>query len=177
VANYLAHPLEIVVRSYRTEDWPQLWPILRTTFAAGDTYAFPPDSTEEEIRKIWIELPQATYVACSADGAIIGTYKLQPNQPGLGSHVCNCGYVVSPAVRGRGVAAIMCEHSQAEALRLGFLAMQFNLVVVTNVNAVHLWKKLGFQIVGTLPKAFRHRQLGYVDAHVMYKKLATGGEG
>jgi ribosomal protein S18 acetylase RimI-like enzyme len=53
--------------------------------------------------------------------------------------------------------------------------MQFNLVGVTNVDAVHLWKKLGFQIVGTLPKAFRHRQLGYVDAHVMSKKLPPGG--
>jgi ribosomal protein S18 acetylase RimI-like enzyme len=69
----------------------------------------------------------------------------------------------------------MCEHSQAEAVRLGFLAMQFNLVVVTNVDAVHLWKKLGFQIVGTLPNAFRHRQLGFVDAHVMYKKLPARG--
>jgi ribosomal protein S18 acetylase RimI-like enzyme len=71
----------------------------------------------------------------------------------------------------------MCEHSQAEALRLGFRAMQFNMVVVTNLAAVHLWKKHGFQIVGTLPKAFRHRQLGYVDAHVMFKRLTNGGDG
>jgi ribosomal protein S18 acetylase RimI-like enzyme len=171
VTGYLANPLTVLIRSYRAEDWPQLWPILRTTIASGDTYAFPPDSTEEEIKQLWIEAPMATHVACAEDGTLIGSYKIQPNQPGLGSHVCNCGYVVSPAARGRGVAAIMCEHSQAEAVRLGFLAMQFNLVVVTNVDAVHLWRKLGFQIVGTLPNAFRHRQLGFVDAHVMYKKL------
>lgn len=167
---YLTNPMSFFIRSYRAEDWPQLWPILRTTIASGDSYAFPPDSTEEEIRNLWVEAPLATYVAVS-EGTVIGSYKIQPNQPGLGSHVCNCGYVVSPAARGRGVAAAMCEHSQAEALRQGFLAMQFNLVVVTNVDAVHLWRKLGFQIVGTLPNAFRHRQLGYVDAHVMYKKL------
>ncbi len=152
----LANPLSYIIRRYREEDWPQLWSILRTTIASGDTYAFPPDSTPEEIKTLWIEGALATYVACS-EGTIIGSYKIQPNQPGLGSHVCNCGYVVSPAARGRGVAASMCEHSQSEAVRLGFLAMQFNLVVVTNVDAVYLWKKLGFQIVGTLPNAFRHR--------------------
>lgn len=174
MSGYLANPMRFVIRSYQPDDWPQLRPILRTTIATGDTYAFPPDSTEEEIKDLWVEAPLATYVAC-AEGMVIGSYKIQPNQPGLGSHVCNCGYVVSPAARGRGVAASMCEHSQAEALRLGFLAMQFNLVVVTNVDAVHLWKKLGFQIVGTLPNAFRHRQLGLVDAHVMYKKLSPHG--
>jgi len=174
VPGYLTNPMAFIIRSYRAEDWPQLWPILRTTIASGDTYAFPPDSTEEEIRNLWIEAPLATYVAC-AEGTVIGSYKIQPNQPGLGSHVCNSAYVVSPAARSRGVAATMCQHSQAEAVRLGFLAMQFNLVVVTNVDAVHLWKKLGFKIVGTLPNAFRHAQLGFVDAHVMYKKLPPRG--
>lgn len=174
VPRYLANPMSLVIRPFRPEDWVQLWPILRTTIASGDTYAFPPDSTEEQIRTLWIEASLATYVACS-DETVIGSYKIQPNQPGLGSHVCNCAYVVSPAARGRGVAGSMCTHSQVEAVRRGFLAMQFNLVVVTNVDAVHLWKKLGFQIVGTLPNAFRHRQLGFVDAHVMYKKLPPRG--
>ena len=54
---------------------------------------------------------------------------------------------------------------------MGFLAMQFNLVVSTNERAVRLWKKLGFQIVGTLPKAFNHAQCGLVDAYVMYRFL------
>jgi ribosomal protein S18 acetylase RimI-like enzyme len=177
MATYLSNPLTIDIRAFRVPDWSQLWPILRTTIAAGDSYAFAPDSTEAQIRTVWVEQPLATYVAAADDGTLIGTYKLQPNQPGLGSHVCNCSYVVSPAVRGRGVAAAMCEHSQAEAVRLGFQAMQFNLVAVTNVAAVHLWKKLGFHIVGTLPKAFRHQQLGFVDAHVMYKKLSVPAAG
>jgi ribosomal protein S18 acetylase RimI-like enzyme len=167
----LASQNGVSIRSYQPKDWSSLWPILRATFSSGDTYAFTPESSEEEIKKIWTELPMATYVACSEDGTIVGTYKLQPNQPGLGSHVCNCGYVVSPAVRNRGVASTMCEHSQAEAVRLGFKAMQFNLVVVTNLEAVQLWKKHGYHIVGTLPNAFRHRRLGFVDAHVMFKKL------
>jgi ribosomal protein S18 acetylase RimI-like enzyme len=173
----LARQRRIIIRSYRAEDWPQLWPILRTAISTGDTYALSPTSTEEEIKKTWIEAPLATYVATSEGGELIGTYRLQPNQPGLGSHVCNCAYVVSPGARIQGVAAGMCGHSQAEAVRHGFQAMQFNLVVVSNVDDVRLWKKLGFQIVGTLPKAFRHRQLGFVDAHVMYKNLSARNKG
>jgi ribosomal protein S18 acetylase RimI-like enzyme len=163
----------VAIRRFRAADWPALWSILQPTFAAGDTYAFAPESTEDEIRNAWIAIPQATCVACAADGEILGTYCLKPNQPGLGGHVCNCGYVVAAAARGRGIASALCVHSQQEALALGFRAMQFNLVVVTNAGAVRLWQKHGFAIVGTLPGAFNHRRLGFVDALVMYKTLAA----
>lgn len=159
------------IRSFQADDWAAVWHLLQATFASGDTYAYAPDSSEAEIYQAWIEAPLATWVACTSDGNLIGTYKLQANQPGLGAHVANCGYVVAPAARGQGVAAQMCEHSQMEARRQGFRAMQFNLVVSTNTGAVRLWQKLGFRIIGTLPGAFAHRQLGDVDAHVMYKSL------
>jgi ribosomal protein S18 acetylase RimI-like enzyme len=161
------------IRRYQEPDWPVVWPLLRTTFASGDTYAFSPKSSEAEIHKSWVETPAATYVACAQDGRLLGTYILKANQPGLGSHVCNCGYVVAPEAQGQGIASAMCEHSQREAVSMGFLAMQFNLVVSTNERAVRLWKKLGFRVVGTLPRAFRHQRLGFVDALVMYKELAT----
>lgn len=80
--------------------------------------------------------------------------------------------MVSEQARGKGIARHMCEHSQQQALQLGFTAMQFNSVVATNTVAVALWQKLGFEIVGTLPRAYRHRQLGFVDTHVMYKWLS-----
>jgi ribosomal protein S18 acetylase RimI-like enzyme len=159
------------IRRFRDDDWPTLWPILRATFEAGDTYAFAPLSSEAEIRKVWIDAPAATYVACANDGSVVGTYYIKPNQPGLGAHVCNCGYVVAAAAQGHGIASAMCEDSQREAVSLGFRAMQFNLVVLTNARAIRLWQRHGFAIVGTLPRAFRHRQLGYVDALVMYKGL------
>jgi ribosomal protein S18 acetylase RimI-like enzyme len=161
------------IRRYRESDWPAVWPLLRATFEAGDTYAFSPDSTEAEIHTAWVEVPSATYVACAPDGRVLGTYMLKPNQPGLGSHVCNCGYVVAPEAQGQGIASAMCEHSQREAVAMGFLAMQFNFVVSTNERAVRLWSKFGFSVVGTLPRAFRHQRLGYVDAYVMFKQLAT----
>lgn len=154
-------------------DWPAIWSILEPVFRAGETYAFSPAITSDEAHRAWMELPAATYVARDARGALLGTYYLKPNQTGLGDHVCNCGYVVVAAARGQGVAAAMCVHSQDEAVRAGFRAMQFNLVVSTNTVAVKLWQKLGFALVGTLPGAFRHLRLGFVDAHVMFKRLVV----
>jgi len=161
------------IRPYQAPDWTSLWPLLRRTIAAGDTYAFPPESTEAEIHRAWIELPTAAFVACADDDRIVGTYYIKPNQPGLGAHVCNCGYVVEPAAQGQGVATFMCEDSQVRAREMGFTAMQFNLVVSTNERAVQLWQRLGFDIVGRLPGAFRHRTLGFVDAFVMFKRLVA----
>lgn len=164
----------IHARTYLESDWPAIWPMLQSTFQAGETYTFAPDSTEAEIHRAWIETPSAAFVACDPAGRILGTYFIKPNQPGLGAHVCNCGYVVSQQAQGRGVATSMCEHSQAEAIAMGFRAMQFNCVVSTNERAVRLWQKLGFAIVGRLPGAFKHPRAGYVDAFVMFKQLAAG---
>jgi ribosomal protein S18 acetylase RimI-like enzyme len=161
----------IQIRPFTACDWPVLWPILQATFATGDTYTFSPQSTEAEIHKAWVELPAATFVATNEAGDIVGSYYIKPNQPGLGAHVCNCGYVVSKAAQGQGIAAQMCEHSQKLAIEMGFRAMQFNFVVATNTGAVRLWQKLGFEIVGTLPGVFQHQKLGFVDAFVMFKRL------
>lgn len=160
-----------VIRPATDADWPALWAFLQPTFAAGDTYAYDPASSEDDIRKVWMHLPAATFVACDDQGQVLGTYYVKANQPGLGAHVCNAGYVVAPAARGQGVAAALCEHSQELARSLGFLAMQFNLVVSTNERAVRLWTRLGFATVGRLPGAFRHARLGLVDALVMFKTL------
>lgn len=162
---------ELIIRTYQEQDWPLVWSIIKPVFREGKTYAFSPDISEEEAHKVWIEKPEITYVAVGGESQILGTYYIKPNQPPLGAHVCNCGYIVAERARGRGIATMMCDHSQQEAVTLGYRAMQYNLVVSTNDTAIQLWKKLGFEIIGTLPKAFWHARLGYVDAHVMYKQL------
>lgn len=158
------------IREATKDDWDSIWPIFHDIVKAGETYAYEPDTTKEQGEKIWLEAPRKTYVV-EENGEVTGTYYIKTNQAGPGSHVCNCGYMVAAAARGRGLARRMCEHSQTEALELGYKGMQFNFVASSNVGAVRLWNKLGFETVGRLPRAFNHPSSGYVDALVMFKWL------
>jgi ribosomal protein S18 acetylase RimI-like enzyme len=161
----------MIIRAFEQTDWPSVWKFIEPVLRSGETYVFAPETSEAEAHRLWIEVPTAAYVAEDGAGTVVGTYYIKPNQPGLGAHVCNCGYIVAENTRGLGVASAMCEHSQEQARRMGFRAMQFNLVVSTNEGAVRLWRKLGFIIVGTLPGAFNHSRHGFVDAFVMFKQL------
>lgn len=105
------------------------------------------------------------------DGTIVGTYIIRPINPGPGSHVANGIYMVHPDFQGKKIGFQIVSHSLKEAKSKGFEAMQFSLVVSTNIPVVKLYQKLGFKIVGQLPKAFKHLQLGYVDAYVMHRFL------
>jgi L-amino acid N-acyltransferase YncA len=158
------------IREAFEQDFDRIWPIFSEIVAAGETYTYARTTTRAEALDLWLKKPRKTYIATEG-GQVLGTYYLASNQPGAGRHVCNCGYMVASSARGRGVASRLCEHSQDMAMELGYQAMQFNFVVSTNTGAVKLWKKLGFEIVGTLPKAFKHPKAGYVDAFIMYKWL------
>ena len=158
----------MTIRKATREDFDQIWPFFHEIAAAGETYAYPRDITKSEAARLWIDEPRHTYVF-EEQGRVLGTYYIVTNHCGPGDHVCNCGYMVSPAARGRGLATALCEHSQQLAQSLGYKAMQFNFVASCNEGAVRLWGKLGFATVGRLPKAFRHPTKGYVDALVMYK--------
>ncbi len=158
------------IREAESSDFEDIWPIFREIVRAGETYAYARDTKRQDAEKIWLDKPRKTFVF-EEDGEILGTYYLKTNQDGPGSHVCNCGYMVSSRARGRGLATSMCEHSQTLAKELGYKAMQFNFVASSNEGAVRLWTKLGFETVGRLPKAFDHPIQGYVDALVMYKWL------
>lgn len=161
-----------MIREATQDDWPSIWPIFSEVVSAGETYAYDPDTSFEEAKQLWLDTPRKTFVF-EENGEILSTYYLKTNQPGPGNHVCNCGYMVSSKARGKGLATLMGEHSKKAALSLGYKAMQFNFVVSTNEVAVRLWQKLGHEIVGRLPKAYKHAQLGYVDVFVMYQWLAN----
>lgn len=162
----------LVIRLFEPRDWPQVASILGAIIRSGEFYAFDPTTSDDEIHNLWIVTPQETYVAVDGENDIVlGTYYIKPNWPGLGAHVANAGYAVAESAQGRGIASAMCEHSIARAKGLGFRGMQFNFVVSTNERAVKLWQKFGFEILGTLPGAFRHLKLGYVDVHVMFRHL------
>ncbi len=161
----------LTIRRAEESDFDAIWRIFRQVAEGGDTFTFDTGTTREQARAFWLESVGAqTYVAL-LDGEVAGVYLVKPNQPGHGSHVANAAYMVRPDCRGRGVGRVMCEHSLKEAREMGFLAMQFNIVVSTNTAAVELWKRMGFAVVGTLPKAFRHVEHGLVDAFVMHRFL------
>ena len=160
------------IRTADKADEDAIWEILRAVIGPGDTYVFDPGMSREEGMAFWFG-PNAHAYVTERDGRVVGAYFIKPNQPGLGNHVANAAFMVSPSARGLGVGRRMGEHCLEEARRLGFRAMQFNFVVSTNKPAVHLWQQLGFRIVGTLPGAFRHSQLGFVDAYVMFQTLES----
>lgn len=165
--------MRITIRRFKEEDWDAVWEIIIPVFHAGETYAMPTTITEQEAYLYWVIEPAATYVAVDEEGVVLGTYYLRPNQQGPGDHICNCGYIVAESARGQGAATNMCRHSQQEAVEKGFAGMQYNLVASTNQGAVRVWQREGFEIVGTIPRAFRHPRHGLVDAYVMYKDLAV----
>lgn len=159
------------IRTAADSDFEDIWPIFHEIVSAAATYPFAPDTDRAAAYQIWMKTPMTTYVA-ELDQRIVGTYYLKANMPGQGSHVCNAGYMVPNTSHGKGIGRAMCAHSLTEALRLGFKAMQYNLVVSTNAGAVRLWEQMGFDKIGLLPRAFDHPRLGLVDAWVMYKWLA-----
>ncbi len=158
------------IRPAEPRDAAAIAAIILPTIREGVTYALDRDMSEAEALTYWMAPDKETFVA-EEDGSILGTYYMRPNQPGGGRHVCNCGYMVGAAASGRGMARAMCVHSIEHARARGYRAMQFNFVVSTNERAVRLWESMGFDVVGRLPGAFAHPQLGDVDALVMYRRL------
>lgn len=161
----------MLIRRATDADRAAILAIVAPVLAAGETYAIDTDLDERGVADYWFMPAHEVFVA-EEDGTVLGTYYIMANQRGNGSHVANCGYMTAPEARGKGVARTMCRHSQDIARERGFRAMQFNHVVSTNHGAVALWQRLGFAIVGTLPRAFHHPAHGYVDSYVMFKSLS-----
>lgn len=158
------------IRLAHCSEFADIWPVIQLVLMSGDTYVFPPDIPKDWMRSYWMGEGVLTFVA-TLEHQIVGTFILKPNQPGRGAHVANAAFMVHPDYQGQGIGKAMGEYALAAAKDAGFKAMQFNMVVSTNEKAVRLWQKLGFQIVGRLPKVFAHQQLGLVDAYVMHRFL------
>jgi L-amino acid N-acyltransferase YncA len=159
---------DLVIRLIADGDWEQVFEIFRAVVAEGETYAYPEDLTSEAARTLWIEGPPGQTVVALRDGVILGTAKFGPNRPARGSHVATASFMVDAAARGSGVGRAMCEYAIAWAKDHGYVGMQFNAVVTTNVNAIQLYKTLGFVTVGTIPGAFDSATQGRVGLDVMY---------
>ncbi len=153
-------------------DFKLFWPTFKKVVVDQETYAFDPEIDFETAYDLWCLSPQKAY-AIKENGLMLGSYYIRPNASGPSSHIANCGYMVSSESRGKGIARKLCLHSQQIAQELGYSAMQFNSVVSSNEIAVKLWIKLGYEIIGTIPNAYKHKKLGFVDSFIMYKQLRT----
>jgi L-amino acid N-acyltransferase YncA/8-oxo-dGTP pyrophosphatase MutT (NUDIX family) len=159
-----------IIRPATDDDADAIWRIFHSVVATGDTYAFAEDTPKEAAVEYFLA-PDVVAFVSEVEGRVVGMYKVIPNRLGRGSHVANASFMVDPRHKGRGIGWALGRHCLAEAWARGYLSMQFNFVVSTNTAAVRLWQSLGFAVVGTLPGAFRHRDLGDVDALVMYRSL------
>ena len=161
----------MVVREATTDDWPAIWHIMHPIVEAGETYALATDMDEEEARRYWMLGDGVRTVVAELDGEIVGTGTGYANRPGNGSHVASGSFMVDQERSGQGVGRALGEDLIEWAREAGFNLIQFNAVVETNEGAVALWKKLGFEIAGTVPGAFDHPSEGLVGLHVMYLEL------
>jgi L-amino acid N-acyltransferase YncA len=159
------------IRPARDADWEQIYPFFSAIVAAGETYAYPEDLSSEEARALWIARPPGQTVVAVEHDTVLGTATMGPNRDGRGAHVATASFMVNPAQHGRGVGRGLGEYVVKWARDAGYRGIQFNAVVETNHAAVRLWQSLGFEILATVPGAYRHRELGYVGLHVMYRPL------
>ncbi|WP_407318143.1 GNAT family N-acetyltransferase [Isoptericola halotolerans] len=159
------------IRTATRDDWPRVWPVVEPVVRAGETYAYPLDLTSEQAQELWMERPPGRTVVAVGEGEVLGTAKMGPNRPANGDHVGTASFMVADAARGRGVGRALAEHVIDWHREQGYRGIQFNAVVESNTTAVRLWRSLGFEIVGTVPGAFRSPTAGFVGLLVMYLPL------
>ncbi|GGS44027.1 GNAT family N-acetyltransferase [Streptomyces griseoviridis] len=158
------------IREATAADWPSIWPFWHRVVAAGETYTWDPDTSEEDARRLWTDPAKRVFVTEDETGAVVASGYLTPNYGGPAAGIANAGFMVDPDRAGRGIGRALAEHVLAEAKADGYRGMVFNAVVETN-PAVRLWTSLGFTVLGTVPEAFAHPRHGLVGLHVMYRAL------
>lgn len=141
------------IREYTEKDIKQMISIWNEVVEDG--IAFPQeDMLEEETGKEFFRSQSYTGVA-EDNGKIVGLYILHPNNAGRCGHICNASYAVSSKCRGKHIGEKLVTDCLEKAKELGFRVMQFNAVVESNIHARHLYERLGFVQLGTIPGGFR----------------------
>lgn len=160
----------MLIREAAADDWPRIWSFWHRIVAAGETYAWDPDTSEGDARALWLNPAKRVYVVEDDAGAVVASAYVTPNYGGPAARIANAGFMVDPDQGGRGIGRLLAEHILAAAKDDGYRGMVFNAVVETN-PAVRLWTSLGFTILGTVPDAFDHPRHGPVGLHIMYRAL------
>ena len=163
--------MNLAIREYESndaKDAARIW-----NEVVEDGVAFPQEEfLTEQSGDEFFRAQTRTAVAVDLDTKkILGLYILHPNNVGRCGHIANASYAVSRGARGLHIGEKLVLDCLAEAKRAGFSIMQFNAVVATNLHALHLYKRLGFTPLGTIPRGFRMKDGHYEDIVVHYKEL------
>lgn len=159
------------IRSAIASDREDVIEIAQELVRSGDTYAYDPHISDDDLWAYWVPANAGDGFVATLDGEVVGMFVIRPNHPGPGAHVANASYAVRADKRGLGLGRAMGEASLSAARQLGYVSMQFNIVVSTNQAAVRLWLSLGFRIIGTVPGGFRLPNGRCVPHHIMFRNL------
>lgn len=165
---YMTH----TIRPATLADFPIIYSLFQDVLEEGSTYSYTPEEmTADRSLAYWISGESTHCFVAEVDGKVAGVCAIRPNRTGRADHVANASFMVDKLYRRLGIAKALCSHAIDTAVILGYKAMQFNFVVSTNEVALKLWQSLGFDIIGTLPKGYRHKEHGLVDVYIMHKFL------
>jgi GNAT superfamily N-acetyltransferase len=163
--------VSVEVREAVPGDWAEIWPFFREIVAAGETYAYDPGLDEAAARELWMVGPPGVTLVAESGGRVVGSANAYANRPGPGSHVASASFIVDTGFAGRGAGRALGERVIEWAREAGFESIQFNAVVETNARATALWRSLGFEVIGTVPDAFRLPDGSLTGLQVMWRRL------
>ncbi len=168
----MAKKSSFAIRQARLEDFEEIYAIFCRVLTEGKTYSYTlEEMTPERSLAYWISAPGTHCFVADVGGKVAGVAAVRPNRTGRAHHVANASFMVHPEFRRLGIARALGKKALSHAKKEGYKAMQFNFVVSINKIAIDLWKSLGFSIVGTLPKGFKHASKGLVDVYIMHRFL------
>lgn len=162
--------MSILVRAYTLEDVPAMIDIWNEVVDDGIAYPQEDDLTSTT-GPDFFAAQSFCGVAVNENDQVLGLYILHPNNVGRCGHIANASYAVKGSARGLHIGEQLVLHCLNTAKALGFRIMQFNAVVATNIHARHLYERLGFQQLGTIPEGFRLKDGSYADICPYYKTL------
>lgn len=158
--------MNISFRTYKKEEVTYLKDIWNDILEDG--IAFPGDIIYDETGFEKMLKDQTAVICIMVNQEVAGYFVLHPNNIGRCSHVANASYAISKKYRGQKLAEPLVMKSIEQAKEAGFRGIQFNAVVAGNLAAIHTYQKIGFTMIGTIPKGFRLKNGEYSDMHIMY---------
>ena len=159
----------MIVRKYTQQDIPEMVSVWNEVVEDG--IAFPQEENLSLESGTEFFASQSYTGVADADGKIVGLYILHPNNVGRCGHLCNASYAVSSSVRGQHIGEKLVTDCLEKAKELGFRVLQFNAVVESNIHARHLYERLGFVQLGTIPGGFRMKDGHYENICPYYRTL------